>query len=473
MNTEIDISPGRVAVLSGMVRETVSGVLSSWFGPYNPLAPVAPKDTPVRRLDYPVGYNISITPRQGEPVSFEQMRALADNYDLVRLAIETRKDQMVKMPWSFRLRRLPGQTRKQIAEASQGDSRIAELTEFFQAPDRENTFTAWARLLLEDLMVVDAPAIAPRKTRAGRMYSLDVIDGATIKRVIDSEGRTPAPPDVAYQQILKGMPAKDLTADDLIYRPRNIRPHKFYGYSPVEQIIITINIGLRRQLQLTDWFDAGNIPAGYLGVPDSWTPEQIELAQKQFDAYLGGNLENRSKIIFGPQGMLQILKQPELKTEFDEWIARVVCYAFSLPPNAFVRQMNRATAETAQETALQEGLHPLLVWFKETIDYIVWRYWGYGDLEFAWASEREDSPKDQAETLTILVKNGLKTPNEARQALGDDPSNDPMADKLGVITAGGFVPLSQPAALTPAVANQPSPTTVIPSEALGRVEGAR
>ncbi|MGC2411735.1 MAG: hypothetical protein WA459_03435, partial [Stellaceae bacterium] len=46
------------------------------------------------------------------------------------------------------------------------------------------------------------------------------------------------------------------------------------------------------------------------------------------------------------------------KDEFDEWLARIVCYAFSLPPTAFTRQINRATAETAQESSLAEGLWP-------------------------------------------------------------------------------------------------------------------
>jgi len=29
--------------------------------------------------------------------------------------------------------------------------------------------------------------------------------------------------------------------------PRNPRPHKAYGFSPVEQIVMTVNIALRRQ----------------------------------------------------------------------------------------------------------------------------------------------------------------------------------------------------------------------------------
>ena len=45
-----------------------------------------------------------------------------------------------------------------------------------------------------------------------------------------------------------------------------------------------------------------------------------------------------------------------ISDDFDEWLARIVCYAFSLPPTAFTREVNRATAETTQDAALTEGL---------------------------------------------------------------------------------------------------------------------
>ena len=54
------------------------------------------------------------------------------------------------------------------------------------------------------MLVIDAATLYPRYNRGGSLYALDVIDGATIKVLIDENGRTPAPPDPAYQQILHG-----------------------------------------------------------------------------------------------------------------------------------------------------------------------------------------------------------------------------------------------------------------------------
>ena len=49
-------------------------------------------------------------------------------------------------------------------------------------------------------------------------------------------------------------------------------------------------------------------------------------------------------------------KEPELKGVFDEWLARIVCYAFSVSHQAFVNQTNRSTGETQKEMAEEEGL---------------------------------------------------------------------------------------------------------------------
>jgi hypothetical protein len=38
------------------------------------------------------------------------------------------------------------------------------------------------------------------------LFALEPVDGATIRRVLDNTGRTPLPPDPAYQQIIKGLP---------------------------------------------------------------------------------------------------------------------------------------------------------------------------------------------------------------------------------------------------------------------------
>ena len=70
-----------------------TGPLAGAWGVFSPgtaLTPVAPE--PPRAWDFPLGVNTVLTPRAYEPFGFAQLRAFA-NVELVRLAIETRKDQ--------------------------------------------------------------------------------------------------------------------------------------------------------------------------------------------------------------------------------------------------------------------------------------------------------------------------------------------------------------------------------------------
>ena len=114
-------------------------------------------------------------------------------------------------------------------------------------------------------------------------------------------------------------------------------------------------------------------------------------------------------------------RQPPLKDQYDEWLARVICYAFSVPASAFVSQVNRATSETLRMQATQEGLVPLKAWVKSALDQVVQVYLEQADLEFVWVGDDAVDPLEQAQTLNILVSAGIKTREEARANLGLAP----------------------------------------------------
>ena len=127
------------------------------------------------------------------------------------------------------------------------------------------------------------PAFEIRRNRGGEIIGLDIVDGSTIKVLLDDTGRRPQPPAPAYEQIIHGRPWRLVTRDELIYMPRNPRPHKAYGFSPVEQIVMTVNIALRRQAMQLQHFTDGNVPPGLLNAPDGWSPEQIRQFQEWFE----------------------------------------------------------------------------------------------------------------------------------------------------------------------------------------------
>ena len=438
---EKNIDPGLIDLVSRGALETVRGVLpSSWFGPGQPLLPVAPPDTALRTHDYTYGVNQFYQPRVTESgVTYDQLRSLAETYDILRLVIETRKDQVAALPWSFRVRPADGETKSQHAERNQNDPRIKKLNEMFRYPDGEHDFETWIRAALEDVFVVDALSIAPRWSDENRteIVGLDIIDGATISRKIDISGRTPLPPSVAYQQVLKGVPAIDLTMRDLIYRPRNYRAHRIYGFSPVEQIIITVNTALRRQQTQLQYYTEGNVPEAIASVPDTWSPDQIKNFQDMFDV-LAGNTAKKQRVRFVPQlDKLILTKDKDLKDDFDEWLARVICFAFSINPQPFVKMMNRATAQNASEAAMQEGLMPLLDYISGVLSFIVQKYMDMDDVEFGFLPEEEADQLKQAQIDKIYASYSKESVDEQRTRDGQDPIGiGPMC-----FTATGPIPM--------------------------------
>jgi len=417
------------------------------FGPLQPLQPAYQEEMKGRQLDYLPGYNLIYEPRAEEATSFKTLRGFADTYDLLRLAIETRKDQLCRLTWSVRYKE----------KDKDPDDRCKKARAFFEFPDGANDWATWLRMLAEEVFVTDALTIYPQVNKGGDLLSLEVMDGALISRKIDASGRTPAPPDVAYQQIIKGLPAVDycrldlsenpvaVPGSELIYAPRNPRAWKFYGFSHVEQIIMTVNIALRRQVHQLQYYTEGSIPDSIVSCPPEWTADQVAHFQELFDTMLSGNTAERRKMRFIPGGTgthIFDTKEKALKDEFDEWLARVICYCFSLPPTAFVKQNNRATADNAKEAAEEEGNAPMMIFIKSTIDRILTRFFGR-DLELAWDEERDIDPLIQAQIDAIYLGGGASnsvavvTADEVRNELGKKGSAPEPPPPVVVAPANG------------------------------------
>ncbi|MDE3023544.1 MAG: phage portal protein, partial [Pseudomonadota bacterium] len=241
------------------------------------------------------------------------------------------------------------------------------------------------------------------------------------------------------------------TRDELLYLPRNKRSFKAYGYSPVEQVIVTVSTAIRKAIYQMQYYTEGSTPDLILAVPADWQTDQIKEFKTYWDNLMQGNTANRRGTMFVANGTKVIdTKENALKDDFDEWIARVICFVFSIPPTPFIKQMNRATAQTAQESAQEEGLEPLKQWVVNVVNMIVVRFFGYNDIEFAWQEEQVVDPAQQAEVNDVYLKNGTLSVDEVREELGLDPIGMGNA----VYTTQGYVLLKD--ILNP----QPDPASI-------------
>ena len=71
---------------------------------------------------------------------------------------------------------------------------------------------------------------------------------------------------------------------------------------------------------------------------------------------MSGNLARRRQTKFMPADFKLIeARQPPLKDQYDEWLARIICYAFSVPVSAFVAQVTARRARRCASRRRKRG----------------------------------------------------------------------------------------------------------------------
>lgn len=444
-------------------------------GPGVPLVPWLPRGDEPRQWFTAQGYNLNYVPRTEfkSLTPFIVLRALADSSDIVRVAIEDVIQQLVALEWDVHPVKESG------VKADAAKSRIDRVKDFLKYPDRQHSFSRWLTMLLEECLVIDAVSLYRQRTIAGDPYALMLLDGSTIKPVVDYYGRSPEAPDTAYQQIGYGRvetefhvpfrsPAERASAilsgeapAELVYAPKKPRAWTPYGQSPVERVIITVNLALRRQLHYLAFYTDGNIPEAFWKCPTTWEPHQIENMQDAFEKLLDGESGRRRRLRFMPGGEGAGLENSrgadEWKKEFDEYLARVVCFAFNVSPLPLVQLMNRATSETSEEQETHSGSHPMQAYVAELLTREIQDFLEEPDLEFIWTEEKERDEKLFLEQVKVFVEGGIWNRNEVRDEQGREPI--PGGDVYFVNTPTGPIPLKDLAAApenVPAAAGRPA-----------------
>ena len=177
------------------------------------------------------------------------------------------------------------------------------------------------------------------------------------------------------------------------------------------------------------------------------------MMQKWWDDLTAKGRDYRARFI--PGGVKPYdTKEAALKDEFDEWLARVVCFCFSIEPTPFVKQTNRATAETSRQQSLEEGIIPIQKWVKGRIDECL-RIQGLSDLEFAWVEEESIDPLVKAQINKLYLDSKVITPDEVRADIGMDPLTDEQKAELSP-------PMPDP--LDPAAQDEPGDAQGDPAE---------
>ncbi len=416
-------APNLMARIKGAANYALMGDPRAFFPPGLPLQPQAPAEAAGRKWDYPFYYNVQIQPRAYESITFDLLRSMSEAHDLLRCVIESAKNRICYQEWNIMQvededTKKPG---KQIPSGTKDRMRWA--TNFFRRPDLKRPFSTWSRELIDDMLTIDAMTLYSKPTLSGTPHSLVPIDGATINVKMDYWGNEPEAPDTAYQQILKGLPSIDYTDQDVFYLPFNRRTHKAYGYSPIEQIMVTINIAIRRQwYQLQHYISGAHTPY-LIKTPPDWNQDQIEGAQTWYNSQFVDNLAQRHRAILLPNGCEPLTQSVKIEEHdsMDDWLAGLICYAFSVDRSTLIKPMNRASAQHGGDQSDKEGFMPFSHFFETSMTDIIHLAFGWEDIRFSWADQQDFMAKEKSDSIKTYMEHGVYVIDEVRDMLGMDP----------------------------------------------------
>ena len=395
-------------------------IAEAWFGPGNPIPPVAPPGTPPRVRSYRYNENIQYDPRKRR-FNYAQLRNLADACYPLRIIAERFKARIASHDWEFRLKANPGEPKDALLNRSHKDTRVNMLTKLFQQPDGEHDWPEWIKGWLEDNIVIDAACIWADRDSKDKIARLPLLDGSTINRVIDASAMTPMPPYIAYQQIIHGLPAIDLMFDDVLFTIENYRPHKEFGFSTVEQTALLIDTQLNRAVWTLNHYTEGNIPEVFILMDgEKYSAEQITEFMQNFEAKLDGQLGQRQKVYPLPDGTVHELRGKELFEGFDEFMMRIFSYQIGEPVTPLVKGNNRAEAKQIDDTREEAGEIPKLKFVATKMNRLVQSkfFFGFEDIEFGWREAETTNALEQAQIWQITVPLGIDTVDEARWTQG-------------------------------------------------------
>ena len=355
-------------------------------------------------------------------IDFATLRRFSVQYDVARAAINRRKRQLNALEWDI--------VNAETDDETDNSAIIKQVKKDFKSIGGYRVrFREFIDTLVDDLLVLDAMVLYKRPNVGGGLYALEPVDAATIVLELDENGGTPMPPETAYKQIIHGKTIAEFTADEMYYEMMNSRTYTPYGLAPLESLVLGVTAALKSDIYNVHLLTEGNIPEGFFGVPESWTPDQIKEFQALWDAALSGDTRAMSKLKFVPSGKGATGYTPAVKPEdmrykeLQDWLMHKTCMLFEIPPNelGFTDSVNKSTGEVQQDIATDSGLRPLAEFFQEIFTDVIQTDMGFENLAFKFTGLEFTDERGTAETNEIRIRSGQATVDEVRMEQGMKP----------------------------------------------------
>jgi hypothetical protein len=460
--------------------------------PINKMRPQTGRAEP-RLFELPLSTNINIGTAPFVP--WRVLREAAD-MPLFRKCIERRKgicalDFTVTVdPRAVsREAALSGSYEKDIEAAlrRQYTPDIARISDWLEVPDRENGYdwAQWTGQLMEQRLKYDATAVYGRYSYGGDLLSLWVLDGSTIKPLLNEYGGRPQAPAPAYQQILYGYPRGEFTrgdtdpvtvtvagpggakmettpgfaSDELLYERTIIREATPYGMSACEIALMDGILYLRRQGWMIAEYTEGVMPDAFIKVDGAtdWDVTQWEIWQKALNDHLGGNTPERMKFPLFPPGTEPVQAAgiaERYKPDYDLYIVKLIAGDFGLTATEVgfpeVGSLGASFHEGEEDVLNRVTRRPDAEWVSRIVTKLAQRHLGMPKALkvqiLGLESEDEAAADAVAQNRTDSARATL---NEDRARRGEPPYDFAEADMPMLVTGRGVVFLEGASQLAP------------------------
>jgi len=398
-------------------------------------------------------------------ISYDTLRRAAKSVAVIGIAVTVLKEKVTKTKWIIK-------PTDPLADKDQ--AKIDEVTELFKHPNRNNeTFRSLADKMIEDLLVLDAVSLEKTRYSDGKLAELFFVDSETIRPVFDvhgnqdveipintkDKGQEILP--VSYVQVFDSTPYGGADSGEIIaawpkrdfthfhMHPQGNMEYFGYGLSPVERVIGAVANLLNADNYNSSYFDEGFFPPIILQMVGQMNENDIEKVKEYLYAEMSGSA-HRPMIMAGPAKAEAInLKNNNNNDmqfmEYFKFMARLVAASFGLSGQDIGLTEDvgsKNVSETMKSLTEEKGYGSILHLLKEVFNQeIIWKDFGYTDLEFDWVVDDTMDPNDISTVVDSSLKNGTRTINESRHLMGLLPYGE-WADRPMLLTSSGtYMPL--------------------------------
>jgi phage portal protein BeeE len=401
-------------------------------------------------------------------VSYDVLRRAANSVHIARICVNVLKEKVSKTKWVIK------PIDPQQAKDDKKDPRIKEVTDLFKHPNKnDETFRTLLDKMLEDLYVLDSVAVEKTRDSKGNLEALHFVDAATVRPVFDEYGNQdveiPIPTldgqkdlPVSYVQVMQnsqfgGPESGEIVAawpkKDFLYfhmHPQGAMEGIGYGLSPLEGVLSVVANILNADNYNGTYFEEGSFPPVIIQILGQVNQRDIEAYRQYLQTELMGNFHRPAIMAGGQEAKVLNLKDLTNRDmefmEYMKFMARLLAAAYGLAGQdiGLTDDLNKAISDTQQDLSNQKGYGSTLHLLKEVFNQeIIWKDFGYEDLEFDWVSDDSTPLKDAVDIYQKSLQSGIMTVNEARTKMGMEPF-EAWADEPMVLTGSGYVPIQAP-----------------------------